>query len=125
MNTKRDGVVVAPLGCSRAKCFLHSRPIDYEGGIKFAPLLSSRSRYHFLRRSAVRSFCFGLAAIAALVLAVPTRAEIISVQFGVGGTNGGAGMDPADVAGVVPVANWNVAVGDSGAMGPLVNSAGI
>jgi hypothetical protein len=44
----------------------------------------------------------------------------ISVQFGVGGTNGGPALAPTQVAGVVPSMNWNVAVGDSGTLGGLI-----
>lgn len=48
----------------------------------------------------------------------------ISVEFGVGGSDGiGSGLAASDVAGVAPSANWNVASGDSGTMGSLVQDS--
>jgi hypothetical protein len=62
----------------------------------------------------------GLLAVAPAARAGPTSTTI-SVEFGIGGTAGmPTGLAPTDVAGVVPTANWNVAVGDSGALGGLI-----
>jgi hypothetical protein len=65
--------------------------------------------------------------LACLGIASAGRADIIgdsiSVQFGVGGTDGGAPLAPSMVAGVVPSINWNVAVGDSGSLGGLVQDS--
>jgi len=63
-------------------------------------------------------------------LRATTIGTSIGVEFGIGGTQGiTSGLNPTDVAGVVPTANWNIASGDSGtlAAGSVVedtNSAG-
>jgi hypothetical protein len=74
--------------------------------------------------SLFRRLLYGVAVVVGLVIGSTARADIISVQFGVGGTLGGPALLPTDIAGVVPASNWNVAVGDSGSTG-LVNNAGL
>ena len=69
---------------------------------------------------------FGLLPVIGLLLLLAgslAKSQTVSVNF-VGGYSGNqpANMDPTEVAGVVPVANWNQAVGQSGSLTGLVDS---
>jgi hypothetical protein len=81
------------------------------------------SRRNAMKKRLVLSLIVGIAVLAALT-AVPlaqagTNSDTISINFGADEGGGNASLNPTDVAGVVPSANWNNAEKKGGVMTAL------